>query len=91
MITFPKRQIQYEYEQFCQKCQYFEIRPNYFMFLLELIRNKFDDMYFKFVAKTVCKRVGHKWKTESAGDAESGPITYTYCSRCGENETTFGM
>lgn len=33
----------------------------------------------------------HSWSCSSGGDAESGPITYSQCSKCGKTETQFGM
>lgn len=40
----------------------------------------------------LCKWTGkHNYEMESGGDAESGPITYFWCTRCGHSGRNFGM
>jgi hypothetical protein len=87
-----KTQLQFEYENFVQDCSYFGIRPTYIKFAWEYMIDKFLSFYSIHIAPTVCKYKGHDWVTESGGDAESGPITCSYCTRCGHVEKPqFGM
>ena len=59
--------------------------------IFEFLRFQFPLYAYPFAF--VCKLTGkHKWKMESGGDAESGPITYAWCDRCGHtNKPIFGL
>jgi hypothetical protein len=43
---------------------------------------------FAFLCKLTKK---HKWEMETGGDAETGPITDSWCTRCGKSETHWGL
>ncbi len=57
------------------KCYTFNDNVNITPQLVELVQDSCD----------------HKWSGESGGDAESGPITYAWCDKCGKSEVSYGM
>jgi hypothetical protein len=57
---------------------------------------KFKGVYYPaaeiFVKKMdECDHSGERIMIEAGGDAESGPVTFSYCADCGHHFTAFGM